>query len=522
MFKVYFYLILFFLGFSTYSMAATVTVEEDGFHLTPLRFQVGFEFQAITACCDWATDEPSLYKASLLNFSGSADKPLWELSLDINDLEFITKPFSDQEEGLIRECMENLSVVWKRLNDLLIQKEVTTFDEWAGPLEGITYLPLYQEIRTREICLKGSRLCFAPQVTIQHPLQWTIPLYCGLFGGENLSSDLLNISCALPYLNLVNESIRGNNVELYKQINRGHCTKSAGLVFLHALTLASMTPIDDHEGDALKLALKNLRDYDQVNPKMSLCLMSRRPFSSMYKDCAFDSGCYSDYFRECMIDHNKQFTHFREAHKFFNHVNYGMRFFYGSTRQARSLVHLLPRFDVDFVESYREQLIPLLEGGVLTTTMLRHTEEYRELGQKDYLRASLDIVHGPYPRNSLTVDGNSLKLSYEESDFDALSPPWFLSDADSMGKMKDPIPTEEKVFGEAIVEVRAIRDVGPWFLKRARLWGFCQQNRFLTDPETASVEALHLFDFFKGFTLRDIADIYSSVIPNLCTQVFPE
>lgn len=52
---------------------------------------------------------------------------------------------------------------------------------------------------------------------------------------------------------------------------------------------------------------------------------------------------------------------------------------------------------------------------------------------------------------------------------DALSPPWFLSLEDSMGKLNGDIQEEDKKYGEAIIEVRGIKNVGAWFLKRAGL-----------------------------------------------------
>lgn len=76
------------------------------------------------------------------------------------------------------------------------------------------------------------------------------------------------------------------------------------------------------------------------------------------------------------------------------------------------------------------------------------------------------------------------------------------------------MPQSKKKYGEAIVEVRAIRDVQPWFLKRCGL-DISIAGDFLARPsEDLKVEANKLFNFLKNFgTPKDCIDIYYLGIP---------
>lgn len=64
-----------------------------------------------------------------------------------------------------------------------------------------------------------------------------------------------------------------------------------------------------------------------------------------------------------------------------------------------------------------------------------------------------------------------------------------------MGAYKDEMFSEDKKYGEAIIEIRGIRNVEDWFLHKV---GLEPETRgtFLTRPEENTVEeALRLFDF---------------------------
>jgi hypothetical protein len=80
----------------------------------------------------------------------------------------------------------------------------------------------------------------------------------------------------------------------------------------------------------------------------------------------------------------------------------------------------------------------------------------------------------------------------------------------SMGGFKEEMPeSKQKKFGEAIVEIRGIRDVQPWFLKRCGL-DVSLTGDFLVGPgENLRIEAASLFKFLKNFgTTRDVIDRY--------------
>ena len=90
---------------------------------------------------------------------------------------------------------------------------------------------------------------------------------------------------SLPFFNLILEySIEADSLQ-HKKLMGAYSKPISGLAFLHALTMVQMTP-DEDDTDPKLLAETHhaLTSFQQVDPKMRLTLMSRRPFSSMLKD----------------------------------------------------------------------------------------------------------------------------------------------------------------------------------------------------------------------------------------------
>ena len=52
---------------------------------------------------------------------------------------------------------------------------------------------------------------------------------------------------------------------------------------------------------------------------------------------------------------------------------------------------------------------------------------------------------------------------------DALSSPWFLEENDAVSYFREKNDIEEKSYGEALIEVRCIKNIGLYFLEKREL-----------------------------------------------------
>ncbi|MBY0501265.1 MAG: hypothetical protein K2P93_04615 [Alphaproteobacteria bacterium] len=87
-----------------------------------------------------------------------------------------------------------------------------------------------------------------------------------------------------------------------------------------------------------------------------------------------------------------------------------------------------------------------------------------------------------------------------------MSPPWLLSLDNSMGAFKGVMMPEEYLYGEAIIEVRGIRRVEDWILRRTPT-DERRKEHFLEDAsERLILEAIVLFDFFNNFVSPEVFD----------------
>lgn len=277
-----------------------------------------------------------------------------------------------------------------------------------------------------------------------------------------------------------------------------------------------MTPVDESDGrEALEETLESLGNCYQVDAKMKLTLMSRRPFSAMHKDISESLTVpYEDYFRDSILSCNKQFVTFAEVEKLFCFSNYGDQFFDPDTKSVRSLETLagLPPFIGEFFSSNDDLIGRLLSQGIITTAMIRNSVGGMAIFAP-YFNAALSISLQTRPRYDLNISGTGETLIVaRESTDDVLSPPWLLGETDSMGRFKGDIPAEDKKYGEAIIEIRAIKSVGAWFLKKVSLEGSSKSGKFLTDPDRLTIEAMSLFNFLSSFTQEHFSDIYMGVL----------
>ena len=113
--------------------------------------------------------------------------------IDSNDIEFVTEPFAFNERMLVQKSIQSISLSFSVLVELLNTNEAgTVFAQWTDCIstrlasEGyaLEHDELMAVVAGRPIQKPSSATWtpeFSPQVTIQHPLELTIPLYFCLF-----------------------------------------------------------------------------------------------------------------------------------------------------------------------------------------------------------------------------------------------------------------------------------------------------------------------------------------------------
>ncbi len=502
-----------------YSMEAS---EIDQKAVPPMKFKLGFEFQEGSGLCPWALNQQNIQKKALFYFKGQAEKvPLWHVVIDTSDIEFVTRPFSYKERSLLTNCISTIIGSFNILENLLKIHSEVTFSNWISDVNARFSNSLYEtenfdSIRQAPIKRPSDEWepRFSPQATIQHPLEYSIPLYFGLFGFKD-SPTMLPFVASLPFRDLYLQCHEYGNSENFGKLLNGYRKKISGLVFLHALTLVQMTPDEDSsDADFLKETLQMQTSFQQVDAKVRLTLMSRRPFSSMLAAIpGFIPDNYLEFFWNAM-GRNAQFMNFYEVPSLFHKANYAEQYFQEETGAEKSLVDLLPCFTNEFVEENRDVLTALLQKGIISTAMLRNLKAENDMGSflalvrspQNYFERIVKSIALPKERYILDLDSSNIKtIGFE---FDDLSPPLFLSLENSMGAYKNELFAKEKKYGEAIIEVRGIRNVEGWFLQKT---GLDPKTRgvFLTrTKEYTTEEALKLFDFLSEFgTLQYFNDI---------------
>lgn len=487
-----------------------------------LKFKIGFEFQEVSGLCPWSLENYNIQKKPIFLITDNFYKELVELVIDTNDIEFVTKPFSSDEELLhLENGIKSVQIACKTLQRLEeLKKDKISFQEWIYgsnildkglsevlKLEGLhvwPYTKIFNSVKDGILSTPSFwHPKFSPQITIQHPLECSIPLYFSLFGFDSNPSDMFHFSASIPLRDAFIQCYEKTDHKNFGKLIQGYENKVNGLVFLHALTLVQMTPNEDHtDKNFLEETEKALTTSHQVDAKMKLNIMSRRPFSSMLQDIHVP-GEYDKYFAGVMSK-NDRFMKFFKVPDLFYKINYGEQFFDNETGKIKSLLDIIPLFKENFFKENETVIYNLLSKGVVTTTMLRNfKEEYISPDIfKYYFRDSITTVQSPKKRH--IIDTNSLDSLIKEVpyEYDILSPPHFLSFEDSMGRFKKEMTEEEKKYGEAIVEVRGVKSVQPWFLKECKL-SPDRTGAFLTTPEDILTEALALFGFLKNFGTFD-------------------
>lgn len=530
------------------------------------KFKLGFEFQESSGLCAWASSNFSVQKKELFSLqSARGAGKLWHVVIDTDDIEFVTRPFNNTERDALEECVATILEVTQNLASVLT--EPISFRQWVRVLntaypdrihqEGILSGDLWEQPETgiSSPSTADWKPSFSPQITIQHPLERTVFLYFGLFGFKE-PDFMMSFVAGLPFRGELKEACETANSQK-KQIWFRNChTKMAGLLFLHALTLVGLAPNDDKTDTEFLGETKDTFDgVKQVDAKMKLAVMSRRPFSRMLSDVSrgedWAPAVYINTFLSAFRS-NTDFMQILEVPKLLYKTNYAEQFFDEAHGSILDLRHLEICFDDHFVTINRTVLLYLLERGVISTAMLRNLKAPYDdptfpiiptLNNSIlYFKAQLSSVVTPgvgYKVNpqaftgtpsridiaattttdtlesvavaetgsTTNVRGGSvtpLILSYASDGNDGLSPPWFLDLDNSMGTFKD--EDIDKRYGEALIEVRAVREVGDWFLRKASLNNSRAKNFLRIVGNDLIRESLSVFDFLNQLDDNTVTD----------------
>lgn len=494
-----------------------------------LQFKIGFEFQEVNGLCPWAIADARIQKKPIFSLnkileSGPSIRPLWHVELDTNDIEFVTEPFSYEEKALLNECVKTIFEAVNALKELLNKgdKEGILFLSWVDELSGtytlredIMLQGVNRDIVSEKLITSRDRLDgkqykphFTPQFTLQHPLESSIFLYFGLFGGKN-PRDVLRFISALPFRDFLIKSMEDAKSEYVSKILGMYSQKLTGLVFLHALTLASLCPDDDPQVDPLESSAERFKTSFQVDAKSKLTLMSRRPFSQMYHDLPDDCKvvAYPEIMKNYLFIGNERFRYSMNS---FVNTNYGEQFFdeNGGPLDLRKYLRLFNLIPQGLNSS---NILYLLENGILTTNMLSYIPAIADDMKKNmeqYAKEVIDISKPRHRRLKLDVKSDKPSFIVTEEEIDALSPPWFLENSDSMGRIRGSINLS---YGEAIVEIRGISGLGSWFFERALLGEDEDKTYFLSDFERFEKHTMALFDYLNKLTFRDFHDIAEGI-----------
>lgn len=499
------------------------------------KFKIGFEFQLSGKLFPNLVNNKDIQKKALFFIEDSVThKLLWHVEIDGANFEFVTESFTHQEKDQLQKCLENIQTsitVLKKIVKMNSKNDQIPISAWIDDIRSKFQSKQLAMIRIRdginELIMQNPskdkewKPQVSPQVTIQHPLEYAVPLYFSLFGFDNkpLMASLLG---GLPNYDIHTKEVIGTFNGFKDHINKQNMlakmsNKKYGLTFLHALTLKSMAPDKENFQQNDKQLLETIKNHfkqdHQIDVKRSVMLMSRRPFSSMFKDIQayFYGSSYATFFKESIEDKNSIFKALNVSTNFFK-TNYGEQFFEnGHPKPIRNLENNLNN---NFLNTNRQILQSLLDQGILCTVMIRNHNTYSDIFN-NYYQQAISSVENPSTRYKFNL--TTLQLELVNWSHDMLSPPWFLSDDDSMGKLNDDA-TIDKMYGEAIIEVRGISRVGTWFLEKANIrdenQGLLKAGRFLRQTKNIKVHGMKLFDFLVNF--GSISEFSNEINMGIC------
>ncbi len=505
----------------------------------PNLFKLGIELQEGTRLCAWADGQIHLQKEPIFSVFKGVNK-LWDVVIDTRDIEFVTVPFSNHDKESLNECMQTIMIACEVLKDLNRNNKypgAVTFEKWV---EGESILKIddsYTEEDIDQLYIKGLRErltenftvdvkgiysyikgnplmtpgepkpgdrfwepVFKPQVTIQHRLEKTIPLFLSLFcfdsryAQENEFHDYnINYVTERRRPTITTQEIIDTlfSVRFYdKEVNQplecfpitseikfeNKTSSIDGLLFLHTYTCLCLSLT--FEPDDIRSTGKILEHFSksrQVDAKRNLGLLSRRPFSVMWDDI---SHLYPDERFVTIQAANVATQRQEEFSMKFSSVNYAEEYIDYQKKRV-DLTYLR-----DLFPNPTRSLLLLLQNGIISTSMLRQMDQLA-MGPESipvteifsqYYRDVINSVDTPL--SGYKFDLKTKVIKAVERKVDALSPPYFLAHTDSMGAYKDHMDLS---YGEAVVEIREIENIGAYALQWMGLSFNDHNGKFLTN-----------------------------------------
>lgn len=505
------------------------------------RYKIGFEFQEVNKLCKGCSNNIAIQKKEIFTAMLKGIK-LWHVEIDGNDIEFVTPPFTYEQADLVKLSIQSIVEAYKVLKNLSNYKgkgNKVTFKEWvegvgktisAGDEKRLemfkSMLPrvasdkektekIQEQISNIEAKGKGIVLglesilqekhgiilissnspyqavanisltidtawepLFMPQVTLQHSLKHTIPLIVSLFSLDSptrLNDIDRKLISSFPNLSSNKQSL----------LDPGYFNEENGLIFLHALTCSSIKWYDISQENGLPVSLYQIKDdfenYAQVDAKIGLYFLSRRPFSTMWIDIKKHKKNKPTfvqlYHDKILKDNNSFFSQKIEPN--FQYVNYAEENFNPQTHQRLDLIYIKDVFKENLMKhADDENLDFLLKNGILSTGLIHYLfpDVYNEYFQ--HVISSVDEPASHYYVFNLKEN----KPATVDIHVDALSPPWFLNPNNAMGAYlihskedyaylngKTLVKDFDATYGEAIMEMRLIKNIAPDVLKSMKI-----------------------------------------------------
>jgi hypothetical protein len=500
------------------------------------RFKIGFEFQEDHHLCNWAKERQDVQKIPIFTVENADKEKLWHLEIDGEDIEFVTPPFSseEQESKNLQKSLQSIDISYKKLYSMKGWKKEKfplspdlTINEWvygvdttnmslrkqleavykSNPKKSVeekleeikksaqglkssldiqlVTQPLFNKIKDIKFNNLYCNISFTPQVTIQHFLKDTIPLLFTLTDKKTFPK----FRAALPFYS-----------DKTKFLGQNYFSSENGLLFLHALTITGIKHYKSFQHNDIIQSLNNVKEnfekYRQVDAKIYLDFLSRRPFSEMWQDIkdSISEKSFNDLYHERIINSN---DHFKEAIHDFRFFNYAEEYYTNELKRYNFLNEYLSKFTHISEEENNTKdntsLLFLLENGILSTGMIQmlHTEIF-----EDYLTNSINSVESAYKRPMF--DHKSFEIHWADSTVDSLSPPWFLHPENSMGFYSiahDKAIGDTKDYGEAVLEMRSISRINPRLIEKIK-GSRSNYGEFLTARESGLYDDANMLYFY--------------------------
>jgi hypothetical protein len=95
-------------------------------------FKIGLELQESNHLCPWGIDEEGVQNTPIFSVQ-KGSRHFWDITIDWQDLEFVTSPFSNLEEESFNSAIESIRIVCDTLSELNSESGMVgavTFKKW--------------------------------------------------------------------------------------------------------------------------------------------------------------------------------------------------------------------------------------------------------------------------------------------------------------------------------------------------------------------------------------------------------